>query len=87
MKFYRQQLIHLFVAYNVDLGELNLLSYVIISDSLYHDNTAMHLFQNVSLFSRVCAGHNRDEFGISAMWPFQLHHRKITGNGLGGMVK
>ena len=87
MKFYGQQLIHLFVAYNVDLGELNLLSYVIISDSLYHDNTAVHLFQNVLSFSRVRAGHHREDFSISAMWPFQLHHRKITRNGLGGMVK
>ena len=56
-----------FCCFNVDLGELHRLNYVIISDSLYHDNTAMHLFQNVSSFSKVCAGHHKEDFSISAM--------------------
>ena len=36
---------HPFVAYFVDSGELCHLSYVIISDCLHHDTTAVYLFQ------------------------------------------
>ena len=37
--------IHPFVAYFVDSGELCHLSYIIISDCLHHDTTAVYLFQ------------------------------------------
>ena len=40
-----QATIHPFVAYFVDLGELQHLSNVIISDCLHHDTTAVYLFQ------------------------------------------
>ena len=38
-----QAIIHPFVAYFVDSGELCHLSYVIISDCLHHDTTAVYL--------------------------------------------
>ena len=40
-----QATLHPFVAYFVDREELRHLSYVIISDCLHHDTTAVYLFQ------------------------------------------
>lgn len=40
-----QATLHPFVAYFIDSGEVRHLSYVIISDCLHHDTTAVHLFQ------------------------------------------
>ena len=44
-----QATLHPFVAYYVDCGELCHLSYVIISDCLHHDTTAVYLFQKLFL--------------------------------------
>ena len=40
-----QATIHLFVAYYLESGKLEHVSYVVISDCLHHDTVAVHLFQ------------------------------------------
>ena len=36
-------------AYYLDLGEVYYLSYVVISECMYHDTAAVHFFENLSL--------------------------------------
>ena len=50
-RFSLEATIHPFVAYFVDSGELCHLSYVIISDCLCHDTTAVYLFQKCFITS------------------------------------
>ena len=44
-----QAILHPFVAYYLDSGEIHHVSYVVISDCLHHDTVAVHLFKDLSL--------------------------------------
>ena len=52
-----QATIHPFVAYYVESGKLHHISYVVISDCLHHDTTAVHLFQ------KSLVGFLKEKFG------------------------
>ena len=75
-----QATIHPFVAYFKNHSELCHISYVIVSECLHHDTTAVYLYQKCFIAFYICFSlpdHNHEKSPIFLMGLFPIQHKKF----------